>query len=418
VDASGNAFVGGLAASLSFPTTPGAFQTTAAPYPGGAGNGHGFLTKLNPDGTSLVFSTYLAGTNTDQVNGLALDGSGNVYVTGQTASLDFPTTPGAFQSGSYGSDSFIAKFSSSGSLVYSTYFGGPGFGNAGNGTSTQSKAIAVDSNGAAYVTGSTLASLPVTPGAYESVPFFIESAFVTKLHPAGCGLLYSTYVGYGDFSFGAYGATGIALDKSKDVYITGNAFLTVSPGVPGPALVNGLQPPMSSTEGTSNMILISELDPAGAALLYSSFLGGSGTNTSSGIGVDSSGDIYVTGTTNAPDFPMAGPFEATGPACEDDKPVGTGAFVTKISPQPANAVLLTRNSLTFAHTPLNFANNEVLAVALMNQRSTPLDISSVKASPFRPSTGLFLAPEPSHPELAVRFRSNLRRAFTVRSPVR
>jgi hypothetical protein len=381
VDASGDAFVGGLAMTLDFPTTPGAFQTTVTPAPLGPGNGHGFLTKLNPVGTSLVFSTYLGGSNTDQVNGLAVDSSGDVYVAGQTNSLDFPTTPGAFQTGSYhhtyGGESFISKLSPSGSILYATYFSGPGFG---NGSGTQARAIAVDSTGAPYVAGSTLDALPTTPGSYETVPFYVGSAFLTKLHPAGCGLLYSTFVGYNLQGFQGFGANGIALDSSNDVYLTGNADLTIGPGLSAPTLVNGLQPPLSAPSGGSSTVLLSELNPTGSEILFSSFLGGSGGNTSGGIAVDPAGNIYVTGATNAPDFPMANALQPTCPACEFDKPVGTGVFVTKISPQPANAVLLTRNALTFAPNAVGSSNVEVLTVGLMNQLTTPLKISSVNVN--------------------------------------
>jgi hypothetical protein len=316
----------------------------------------------------------LGGTNADKVNGLAVDRSGNVYVTGQTYSLDFPTTSGSLQPGSYGSDAFIAKFSPSGSLLYSTYFGGPA---SGNGSGTQAQAIAVDSTGAPYITGSTQAMLPTTPGSYETIPFFNGSSFVTKFHPAGCGLLYATYVGYDVFAFEGYGATTIALDSSNDAYITGNAVLTTGPGFSGPTQVNGLQPPLSAPEGTAYTALVSELNPTGSKLLFSSFLGGSGANTGSGIAVDPAGDIYVTGATNAPDFPVTNALQATRPACHF---CNTGAFVTKISPQPANAVLLTRDALTFAPKPVGSSNTEVLAVGLMNQLSVPLNLSSVKVS--------------------------------------
>lgn len=107
------------------------------------------------------------------------------------------------------------------------------------------------------------------------------------------------------------------------------------------------------------------------------FLGGTGANSIAGIAVDPAGDIYVAGTTSAPDFPVANAFQSTCPGCENDEPWGTGVFVTKISPQPANAVLLTRNSLTFASNVVGAPNQEMQAVGLMNQLSTPLNISSV-----------------------------------------
>jgi hypothetical protein len=376
VDAAGDAFVGGLAVTSNFPTTPNAFQTSVTPAPeglgpNGLGNGHGFLTELNPTGASFVFSTYLGGTNTDQVNGVAVDSSGDVFVAGQTTSLDFPTTAGSFQPGPFGNDAFVAKFSPSGAVLYSTYFGGTGpYVNSFN-PYTQATAIAVDSTGAAYFTGNPGPGIAVTPNAYQTAMRSSPAAgsfFAAKLHPAGCGLLYSTYVGYDVFGFVGWSTSAIALDAANDVYLAGGA--TTYPFSPAPPQVNGLEPPISDPEGTALPAFVAELDPTGSTLLFSSFLGGSGLNSGSGIAVNSAGDIHVAGTTSAADFPVANALEAILPGSQ-------GAYVTKINPQPANAVLLTRNSLTFAPNLVGALNPPMLAVGLMNQLSAPLNISSV-----------------------------------------
>ena len=149
------------------------------------------MTKLNPMGTALVYSTYLGGTGGDGGNGIAVDTSGNAYVTGSTTSTNFPTTPGAFQtSPGGGNDAFVTKLNPTGTaLVYSTYLGGSnddiGYG------------IAVDTSGNAYVTGFTLSTnFPTTPGAYQTTFGGGDfDAFVTKLNPTGTALVYSTYLG-------------------------------------------------------------------------------------------------------------------------------------------------------------------------------------------------------------------------------
>ena len=183
VDTSGNAYVTGFTCSTDFPTTAGAFQTTFG------GVADGFVTELNPTGSGLVYSTYLGGNGYDHGFGIAVDTSGNAYVTGFTDSSDFPTTAGAFQTtfGGFG-DAFVTKLNSTGSgLVYSTYLGGSGddFANG----------IAVDTSGNAYVTGYTGGGdFPTTAGAFQTT-FGNSVAFVTEFNPTGSGLVYSTFLG-------------------------------------------------------------------------------------------------------------------------------------------------------------------------------------------------------------------------------
>src|SRR5438093_28989 len=215
--ATGNAYVTGYTDSPSFPTTPGAFQTT---FKGGSGDV--FVTQLNDSGSALVYSTYLGGNGFDLGFGIAVDSMGSAYVTGSTGSTDFPTTPGAFQTGIGGpaegpNDAFVTKLNPTGSgLVYSTYLGGNGF--------DRGFGIAVDSMGSAYVTGVTVPftdptpNFPTTPGAFR--PNFGEGggdAFVTKLKPDGSGLVYSTYLG----GTGSDTGFGIALGAGGNAYVTG-----------------------------------------------------------------------------------------------------------------------------------------------------------------------------------------------------
>ncbi|MGH8635586.1 MAG: SBBP repeat-containing protein [Burkholderiales bacterium] len=184
VDAEGNAFVAGSTRSFDFPTTAGAFQPT--------GGGGVFVTKLGPTGSSLVYSTYLLGGSDLFGLGIAVDADGSAYVTG-SAGPNFPTTPGAFQPTSGGGDAFVAKLNPTGSaLIYSTYLGGAG-SDGGSG-------IAVDPAGNAYVTGDTYSTnFPTTAGALQTIlgggdssgGFPPSDTFVTKLDPAGSGLVYS-----------------------------------------------------------------------------------------------------------------------------------------------------------------------------------------------------------------------------------
>ena len=217
VDAAGNAYVAGETVSSNFPTTAGAFQTT---FGGGVfGAGDAFVTKLNPTGSALVYSTYLGGSSSDAGYGIAVDAAGNAYVTGGTGSTDFPTTIGAFQTTKGGGfrDAFVTKLNPTGSaLVYSTYLGGSGVNNGFG--------IAVDTLGNAYVTGQTFSTdFPTTPGAIQTTfggggGFFRGGdAFVTKLNPTGSALVYSTYLG----GLGSDTGFAIALEY-PNAYVTGH----------------------------------------------------------------------------------------------------------------------------------------------------------------------------------------------------
>ncbi len=222
VDAAGHAYVTGYTFSTNFPTTLLAFQSS------NAGSADAFVTKLNPTGSApLVYSTYLGGTDPDVGQGIAVDATGNAYVTGNTVSTDFPTTLLAFQSANAGStDAFVTKLNPAGSvpLVYSTYLGGSGddFG----------QGIAVDAAGNAYVTGYTgSTNFPTTAGAFQIANAGSNDAFVTTLNPAGSApLVFSTYLGGSSDDFGF----GIAVDAAGNAYVTGQTLstnFTTTPGV-------------------------------------------------------------------------------------------------------------------------------------------------------------------------------------------
>jgi hypothetical protein len=295
VDSAGDAYVTGSTLSTDFPTTAGALQTTF-----GGGYSDAFVSELNPQGSGLVYSTYLGGSNSDSGSGIAVDSAGSAYVTGGTSSADFPTTAGAFQTtppGSY-SDAFVSKLNPQGSgLLYSTYLGGSSNGESGIG-------IAVDSAGSAYVTGYTGSTdFPTTAGAFQTTSSGSYDVFVSKLNPQGSGLVYSTYLG-GSSSGNVDEGFGIAVDSVGDAYVTGVTFSGSFPTTAGAF--------QTTAPGGYSDAFVSKLNPQGSGLVYSTYLGGSSYDQGYGIGVDFAADAYVTGITESTNFPTtAGAFQTT-----------------------------------------------------------------------------------------------------------
>ncbi len=292
VDAAGNAYVTGNTTSTDFPTA-GALQGTN--HGGVTASLDAFVSKLNAAGTALVYSTYLGGSGDDYGNAIAVDPSGNAYVTGNTSSSDFPTTANAYQPTGY--SIFVSKLNAAGgSLLYSTYLGGPsGVGNNyGNG-------IAVDAASDAYVTGyAGSTDFPTTPGSVQpALNGFSYNAFVVKINTAASGsasLVYGTYLG-GTSPSGDAGQ-GIAIDQAGDAYVTGSTTSTDFP-----TTVNAPQ----RTFGGVYDAFVSKLNPTGSTLLYSTYLGGSDDDEGEGIAVDAGGNAYVTGFTASTNFPTTAP---------------------------------------------------------------------------------------------------------------
>ena len=269
-DPAGNAYVTGYTVlSKDFPTL-NAFQPVLR------GETDAFVSKLSPSG-ALLYSTYLGGSGADYGRSIAADTAGNAYVTGSTGSDDFPVLNGLQPALRGQQNAFVTKFSASGTLLYSSYLGGS---NADYGTS-----IAADSAGNAYVTGTTSsADFPVL-NAFQ--PALRGGAFVTKLRPGGA-LLYSTYL---RGSSGASGS-GIAADAAGNAYVTGYTYSDDFP------TLNALQP----TRRGYMDAFVTKLSASGA-LLYSTYLGGSEADDSgSGIAVDAIGNAYITGYTYSNDF--------------------------------------------------------------------------------------------------------------------
>jgi hypothetical protein len=287
VDASGDAYVAGTTGSANFPVTAGAFQTKCG---GGClqGTPDGFISKLNPAGSALLYSTFLGGSGDDRLFALAVDSAGDAFVTGKTKSSDFPTTSGAFQTVQQGIiNVFVSELNPAGSaLVYSTYLGGS--------STDQANALAVTSNGNAYVSGSTNSTnFPTTSGAFQTTLRGAVNAFVTGVNPTGSGLVYSTYLGGSATDV----AWGLKVDSSGNAYVAGQ---TISADFPA---TSGAFQTTCPAACAKNSAFVTKVNPTGSALVFSTFLGGTGEQEAFALALDPSGQAYVTGRSNASDYP-------------------------------------------------------------------------------------------------------------------
>ena len=377
VDAQGNAYITGETFSTDYPTTNGAYDLTA-------GSQEAFVTKLNPTGTALVYSTFIGGSNSENGEGIAVDRAGNVYVAGSTSSDNFPTTVGAYDRTFNGiADAFVVKLNPAGSAaLYSTVIGGDGFDNAyglvvdgqgnayitgqtfettgpkfpvtqgavdmthngrtdafvtifdaagknlisstllGGAESDAGNAIALDSSRNIYVTGSTGSpSFPTTSGAYDMVHNGDDDFFVTRLGPNGASLEYSTFVGGSRYDYG----TGIAVDPFGNACVTGHALSWSFPTTPDA---------LDRTSSDSGDVVLLKLDRNGEKLLYSTLYGGKFHDIGTGIALDGNGGLYVGGYTYSTDFPT------TPGAFDESKNAAYDPFVLKIDlPSPPSIVL-------------------------------------------------------------------------------
>ncbi len=366
VDSSDNAYVAGSTYSANFPVTAAAYQTTNKD----AANAQqsAFVTKLNATGTALVYSTFLGGSasdgQSDVANALAVDSSGDVYLTGQAGSSDFPVTSGVYQTTNPASANsttvaFVSELNPSGAgLLYSTFLGGSE-GAAGS-------ALAIDASGDAYVTGyAKYTDFPVTAGAYQSTnngsALNVSNAFVAKLNPTGSALLYATYLGGSGLEISAFNkdgdsASGLAIDSSGDAYVTGVAFSSNFPVTSGAY--------QATNKGSANKTynaFVTELNPTGAALLYSTFIGGSGYpfgtmgyyrgDDAMGLAMDAADNIYIAGMAFSADYPVtAGPFQSTNRAVGNS---GSNAFISKLSlAGQTPAAVATTTTLTSSASPV------------------------------------------------------------------
>jgi Beta-propeller repeat len=450
LDASGDAYIAGTTGSPNFPVTTGAFETTY-----GGGDSNAFVAKLGPTGATLTYATFLGGSAADLGEAIAIDGSGDAYVTGSTTSPNFPML-NALQTGNAGctttstgvqtctADGFITKLNPTGTgLVYSTYWGGS--------SANSGLAIAVDSQGECYVGGYTDSTDFPTQVPLQGSNAGNADGFISELNPTGSAAIFSTYWGgsgddyvygltldsagniyitgqtqsddfptYGNAYQSAYGGNGdafvskfaspgangstvvystylggsqadegngIALDSSDDAFVTGytqsSDFPTEdpfqsTPGITGAGTCGTVSPVTNSTSTLCASAFITELNESGQPV-YSSYLGGSENNVAQAVAVDSSGLPYVAGSTDSTNFPViSGALQSAY--------AGSGtsgnAFIAKIDSTDAPGVALTPQSVNFGNQTLNVASTSQ-AVTLINEGSAPLgNINIAGSGPF------------------------------------
>ena len=295
-DAAGNLYVVGETAS-------GSLTSSSVPS---RSSRDAFVAKMNAARTLWLYTVYLGGSGMDSGKAIAVDASGNAYITGVTGSPDFPVTSGALSAYNSGEeDAFVAKLDPNGRLLYSTYLGGE--------KSDYGYAIAADGSGAAYVAGQTTSSaFPATSGAFQTTNHGgLSDCFVSKLNAAGSALVYSTLLG----GAGLDSCAGLAIDAAGNAYLGGT---TYSADFPTQA------PLQSNLRGTANAFA-AKLNPAGSALVYSTFLGGSGLENANAVALDAAGSLYVAGYTSSVDFPV------TAGAPQSVLTGSYNAFVSKLS---------------------------------------------------------------------------------------
>lgn len=370
VDAIGDVIIGGYTSSTNLPVA-NAYQSSALPNPGGMYGTYGFVTKFSPDGSGLVYSTYLGGNSNvvlscgsgpcwpqpqNSLAGLTLDAAGNVYVAGTTNTYNFPTTSGAYLSTNptslNGLIGFVSKFDSAGTLNFSTYFGGDYL--------TEINAIAVDASGSPYVSGVEVydGTFPLTSTSIcDPSVSSCDYAFVTKFDPSGTSLLYSTFLGPNNNA----APQAIAVDTNNDAYVV------AAIGSGSFSTVNGIE-----NYGGGNNILLAEIDPTASTQLFATYVGGSGNDQPApgGAALDANGNIYIVGATDSTDFPL------TDAAFQTVFGGNTEGFLMKVGPQSAPAVSFTPIPLSFLSQPIG-STSTAQTVLLRNMGSSPLSISSI-----------------------------------------
>src|SRR5262249_9639323 len=305
IDAAGNTYVTGSTVSTDFPTAS-ALQSVKG------GGSDVFVAKLNAAGSALVYCTYLGGSNDDVATGIAGDSAGSAYLTGETASADFPTNNPIFTRAN-AEDAFVSKLDPTGSaLTYSTFLGGN--------EDDFATSIALDSAGNAYVAGTTRSTDFPIVSPLQMTNHGANDPFLAKLNVAGSALVYSTFLGGNGLDI----ANAIAVDASGNAYATGSTLSTDFPTTPGA---------FDHTCGSGGCggfyyyavsdAWVAKIDATGSTLAYSTFLGGDGDDIGLGIAVDSGGNAYITAETSSSDFPTKNPVQ--------NSLKGPDAFVTKLN---------------------------------------------------------------------------------------
>ncbi len=447
VDGAGNVYVTGYTNSIDFPLQ-GAVQSQDLTMPAASHNPTAFVAEISSDASTLIYATYLGGSVWDEASAIAVDSSGSVYVTGYTFSSDFPVTPGAYQTrcgatagptagsiisncGPAGnSNAFLTKLSpGGGSLVYSTFLGG--------GVGSLARAVAVDSQGQAYIAGSSGDSCFTGPGSFLAdcfpetanalIPqslynatvtpgrFNASAAFVAVFDAAGANLLYSTL--YGDTnpannptSAWATFGMGVAVDPAGNFYLTG---MTYNPEIPTtPGALQSTYGNFTPGAANTNQGFVAKFGPvtgvgSGASLIYGTYLGGMPPSGSAGeqvagIVADASGAAYVTGFTQSYTFPVTAGAADTN-ACTETSFCQNIGFLTKISPDGSEVVWSTlvgalpiavsdgSGTMSFIGPPRLDAEGNVYITgeAIPQNSSYPL-VNSLQPQPPAQQSGVFV----------------------------
>ncbi len=358
VDAGGNAYVAGYTSSSDFPLAS-AIQGAQR------GMADAFVLKLGPTGSTLSYSTYLGGDELDLGSDVAVDAAGNAYVTGVTESADFPTVR-AIQ-GVYGGekDAFLTKVSADGSeLEYSTYLGGSGMDGA--------LSVAVGPTGDAYVTGATSSrDFPVESALQTRHGGGAFDAFAVRVAPTGGTLVYSTYLG----GAGEDGGYRLTLDAAGNACVAGETGSTDFPTVS----------PVQATLGGLVDAFVAKIAPTGARLVTSTYLGGADVDRATGIAVDATGNVYVTGFTRSTDFPMAGAMQPVARGNKD-------GFVAKLAPSGATLLSSTYFGGFLDDEPFDLAVTASGDLYLIGHTTSPdLPTRNALQPSFRGTRDLFVA---------------------------
>jgi hypothetical protein len=349
IDNNDNILIVGSTSSDNLPITVGALNETLN-LGGTSQESDVFVSKFNSAGASLIYSTYLGGTETELGRSIAVDQEGNAYITGLTSSFLFPTTAGAFSSNYSGQvDAFVSKINASGTqLLYSTYVGGN--------SNEEVRKIVVRTDGSAFVIGTTFSSnFPTTTGAIQTFRSGIRDAFVFRLNQTGSGMIYSTFVGGNELEDG----NAISVDEQNNAYITG---FTRSDNFPVTANV------FNGSFGGGEDAFISKINPNGTAFLFSALLSGNSRDIGHAISLGSDNTILITGETNSNNFQIT-------PNAHSLEPFGLNdVFIAKISLDGSNLIYNTYfggNSAEIGYAIFDEGPDKLIVGGVTNSQNFP-----------------------------------------------
>ena len=364
VDVNGYAYVGGRTTSTDFPIN-NAFQNK------NLGVNNAFVLRLDPAGSTIVFSTYLGGSRDDRGYSIALDTQGSVYIAGASTSSDFPTSDGAYQRSNRGGiDAFVTKFSSTGAGVYSTLLGG--------GSDDRAWGVAVDQKGNAYVTGDTTSdSFPNSNAPYQHSRHGGLDAFVSQLNAEGSQLPFSTFIG----GAGDDTANGVVVDLSGNIYVVGSTTSDKDFSIPGRSF-------NTAYNGGSSDIFVAKYSINGQSLAWTTFLGSHGGDYGNAIAVDNNGNVYVGGDTDSDQYPV------TKDATQGSRAGGVDAVVSVLDTNGLNLLYSTFYGGSGDDSIVGIALDQYAQIYLTGQTSSPdLPIAKgvVQALPGGGDSDAFLA---------------------------